>query len=217
MRLVALVSGGKDGVYNALLARLLGHDVLCLANLYPPSASEPEGDELDSHCFQTVGHTALPALASCMGLPLIRRQTKGLSHERALMYACTGAVEGDEDEVEDLAGLLKDAVAACPGLQGVAVGAVLSSYQRLRVEAVATRLGLTPVALLWQREQLQLFEEMVSRLQWAVHRAARRCCCLSLTYHRPWLHSALRVLPSESTCSCRAASRPCSSRLPRSG
>ena len=29
------------------------------------------------------------------------------------------------------------------GLQGVAVGAIASDYQRLRVEAVCTRLGLT--------------------------------------------------------------------------
>lgn len=184
MRLVALVSGGKDGIYNALLARLLGHDVLCLANLYPPSAAGPADDELDSHCFQTVGHTALPALAACTGIPLIRRPTKGLSHERALMYSSSAGINdsGDGDEVEELASLLQDAVAAHPSLQGVAVGAVLSSYQRLRVEAVATRLGLTPVALLWQRDQLQLLEEMVRDQSWLMrgernrHRACTQLC-----------------------------------------
>ena len=39
------------------------------------------------------------------------------------------------------------------GLQGVASGAIASDYQRLRVEAVCGRLGLTSLAYLWHQPQ----------------------------------------------------------------
>lgn len=37
--------------------------------------------------------------------------------------------------------------------QGVSCGAILSDYQRLRVEAVCASLGLTSLSYLWQRNQ----------------------------------------------------------------
>lgn len=39
------------------------------------------------------------------------------------------------------------------GLQAVASGAIASDYQRLRVEAVCGRLGLTSLAYLWHQPQ----------------------------------------------------------------
>ncbi len=56
------------------------------------------------------------------------------------------------DEVEDLARLLSRAVAETRA-EGVSVGAILSDYQRLRVEQVCSRLRLTPLAFLWRRDQ----------------------------------------------------------------
>ena len=56
--------------------------------------------------------------------------------------------------MEDLARLLAR-VQAATGVTGVAVGAILSDYQRVRVEAVCLRLGLTPLAYLWQRNQVR--------------------------------------------------------------
>ena len=46
-------------------------------------------------------------------------------------------------------------------MTGVAVGAILSDYQRVRVESVCQRLGLTPLAYLWQRDQSDLLQEMI--------------------------------------------------------
>ncbi len=48
------------------------------------------------------------------------------------------------------------------GVDGVSVGAILSNYQRVRVENVCTRLGLTPLAFLWRRNQEELLEEMIT-------------------------------------------------------
>lgn len=36
MRFVALVSGGKDSVFSLGKAMAHGHELICLANLYPP-------------------------------------------------------------------------------------------------------------------------------------------------------------------------------------
>lgn len=50
---------------------------------------------------------------------------------------------------------------AHPEVKGVCAGAVLSDYQRLRVEHVCARLGLQSLAYLWQRDQDDLVQEMV--------------------------------------------------------
>jgi diphthine-ammonia ligase len=51
MKVVGLISGGKDSIHNLLHCVALGHEVVCVANLRPP-----EVDEMDSFMFQTVGH-----------------------------------------------------------------------------------------------------------------------------------------------------------------
>ena len=66
-----------------------------------------------------------------------------------------------------------------PEIQGVSVGAILSNYQRVRVEHVyvlnslslrpescssycsCQRLSLTPLCFLWQRNQEELLSEMI--------------------------------------------------------
>ena len=186
MRLAALVSGGKDSLLAmCLAAQLGGHEIVAVCNLFPSATAVPGGssstravdvpvdnkDDLDSHCFQTVGHQHIPELCECLGLPLFRR---AIRHHTSLRTQLTyrpsdhrsEKEEGDGaravDEVEELYSLLKDTMAACAArnggdgaaagasLQGVVSGAILSNYQRLRVENVCSRLGLTSVAPLWQ-------------------------------------------------------------------
>jgi len=48
-----------------------------------------------------------------------------------------------------------------PDVQAVASGAILSNYQRLRVEYCCQRLGLISMAYLWKLEQPQLLDEMI--------------------------------------------------------
>ena len=82
--------------------------------------------------FQTVGHEGVHLYAEAMGLPLYQVATDGVSVTREMTY---DPKKGDE--VEDLYELLrrvKDELVG--GVEGVASGAILSDYQRIRVENV---------------------------------------------------------------------------------
>ncbi len=81
--------------------------------------------------FQTVGHEGVSLIAEAMGIRLYRTYTRGKSLTRSLVYMPT-----DGDEVEELYELLVRVCEECEGVGGVASGAVLSDYQRLRVENV---------------------------------------------------------------------------------
>ena len=153
-RVVALVSGGKDSCYSMMKCVEHGHEVVAIANLHPPSAV---GEELDSHMYQTVGHAHIGAIAEAMELPLFRREITGTAVEQRLRY---GATPGDE--VEDLYELLSQVKAQMPEVTAVCSGAILSNYQRSRVESVCERLGLASLAFLWQREQAPLLDEMIA-------------------------------------------------------
>jgi len=88
-------------------------------------------------------------------LPLYRRETKGYSVQRGKSYEPT-----DNDEVEDLYNLLAE-VKETENIEAVASGAILSDYQRVRVENVCQRLNLVSLAYLWRRDQSELLQEMI--------------------------------------------------------
>ncbi|OBZ88025.1 Diphthine--ammonia ligase [Choanephora cucurbitarum] len=158
MKIVALISGGKDSCYNMMQCVANGHEIAALANLKPPSQSG-KGNELDSFMYQTVGHDAIHFYSECMDLPLYRREILGGSVLQGSDYTVT-----DNDETEDLYTLLSEVLKNHPDIQGVSVGAILSNYQRVRVEHLArcNRLGLTSFAYLWRREQQELLFEMAN-------------------------------------------------------
>jgi diphthine-ammonia ligase len=106
--------------------------------------------------YQTVGHDVVHLQAECLSLPLYREYITGESIDQALNYTITA-----NDETEDLFRLLAHVKSTQPDIQGVSVGAILSNYQRARVENVCTRLGLTCLAYLWQRDQKELLSEMI--------------------------------------------------------
>ena len=151
---VALVSGGKDSVMAAMMAQSYGHNIVALANLLP---ADGDVEELDSHCFQTVGHRAVGVYHELTGLPLFRRKIVGTSAHVEMSYdVCDERVKGDE--VEDLRALLAAVVRELPNVRAVTSGAILSDYQRLRVEAVCADLGLTSLAYLWRQPQGLMLE-----------------------------------------------------------
>lgn len=176
MKVVALLSGGKDSAYNLLHCALLGHEVVALANLYPPASHK--SDEMDSFMYQTVGYSAVEHFSECLGNnpPLYRRQISGKSLITTLEYhhnptytnlkdiPATDEPASDtvKDETEDLYSLLRTVLKNHPEVKGVSVGAILSTYQRVRVENVCQRLGLTCLAFLWERSQDELLDEIIA-------------------------------------------------------
>jgi len=70
------------------------------------------------------------------------------------------------DEVEDLFRILehcKQDMEAKHGyeIQAVSSGAILSTYQKNRVENICSRLGMQSLAYLWNRNQAELLNEMI--------------------------------------------------------
>jgi diphthine-ammonia ligase len=106
--------------------------------------------------FQSIGSNWLQLLADAFALPLFRQCISGASKDISMDYTQTTG-----DEVEDLYQLLKAVKDAVPGLQAVASGAILSNYQRTRVEHVCSRLGLVSLAFLWQQDQQVLLDRMI--------------------------------------------------------
>lgn len=155
MRVVALLSGGKDSLFNLFLAHKEGHEVVAIANLKPPAGRD---DELDSYMYQTVGHQAIEMIAKALDKPLFRAEITGLPKNSDLNYK-----DGDNgDEVEQLHDLLLQ-IREVHNIQfdAVSVGAIASSYQKSRVENICQRLQLQMLAYLWNQDQDQLLEKMI--------------------------------------------------------
>ncbi|KAJ7929912.1 hypothetical protein B0H13DRAFT_2228328 [Mycena leptocephala] len=159
MKYVALLSGGKDSCYNLLHCERNGHELVSAASLGPESGKE----ELDSYMYQTVGQDAIELVARALEVPLYRRVISGHALEQGSEYGARNAASGIAgDETEDLHALLSTVKSHHPDIEGVSVGAILSNYQRVRVEHVCRRLSLTPLCYLWQRDQGELMTEMIA-------------------------------------------------------
>jgi Predicted ATPases of PP-loop superfamily len=80
MKFVALISGGKDSIFNIMKCIENGHELVALVNLHPKSKSltinihkKALGTELDSYMYQSVGSENIEKIAECLGKPLFRR------------------------------------------------------------------------------------------------------------------------------------------------
>lgn len=172
---IGLISGGKDSFLSLLHCLAQKHRIVALANLYPPGADP--ASELNSYMYQTVGHTIIPLYTTALRIPLYRGEIFGSARNTRrdyypeaslitplLMIPSDSSVtasfdditipdESEEkilDETESLIPLLRRIIAIHPTASAVCSGAILSTYQRTRIESVALRLNLTPLAYLWQ-------------------------------------------------------------------
>lgn len=151
MKVVALISGGKDSCYNMCKCVDDGHEIVALANLYSLS-----GDEVDSFMYQTVGHEAIQAYSEAMELPLYRRIIEGKPVNQEYEYS-----KQDGDEVEDLYELLVHIRTNGIDFDAISVGAIHSNYQANRAQDICHRLGITMLSYLWGRDQVELLQEMI--------------------------------------------------------
>lgn len=166
LNVIALISGGKDSFFSILHCLQNGHKIVALGNLHPIDAggeelkergSEEEAD-LNSFMYQTVGHTVIPLYAKALGIPVYRQPILGSAIQTGTTYEHTPS--DLDDETESLLPLLKRIMQNHPEANAVSTGAILSTYQRTRIESVALRLGLAPLAFLWKYPILPPCEEI---------------------------------------------------------
>ncbi len=149
-RFVALVSGGKDSIFAIQKLVEEGYELVGLVHMVSKNFYD------DSFMYQTVGTEIAKKLGTAFDVPLFTYETKCKSIDQSLEYRIT---EGDE--IEDLYFGLKDVLSKID-FEFVSSGAILSSYQKYRVENVCNRLGLGSLAPLWQLDQKSLLNEMIS-------------------------------------------------------
>ncbi|KAI3401961.1 hypothetical protein diail_6521 [Diaporthe ilicicola] len=141
-----LAAGGVSGDPDSGLARL------GLSKDQPQedgaSVNGDEETDLNSFMYQTVGHQVIPLYSVATGIPLYRQPIAGGAVQSGREYSTASTTA--EDEVESMLQLLERVKAAHPEANAVSAGAILSTYQRTRVESVAIRLVLTPLAYLWK-------------------------------------------------------------------
>lgn len=113
--------------------------------------------------YQTVGHDAVHLVAEALQLPLYRHVITGQPLQTGSSFGVQDGQSRSRDETEDLYELLVAVKRHHPDIEAVSVGAILSNYQRTRVETICARpeLNLQVLAYLWQRDQSELLNEMV--------------------------------------------------------
>src|SRR5688572_27860472 len=137
MRVLALLSGGKDSVCAVETARGFGWDVAAALVLKPAQD--------DAWMFHTPNLGVVKGVAACLGLPLIEADARS----------------GKAEEVADL----KEAVATAKrdlGLDGLVSGALASEYQRTRIDRIGHETGLRSFAPLWHKEPRAYVDSIVA-------------------------------------------------------
>lgn len=134
MRLASLVSGGKDSLYAMYLAKKQGHEIKYLVSL--------ESENPESYMFHIPNIHLVESIAENIGLPLIRKKTKGVK----------------EEELEDIRSVLE---ILKPHIDGITTGAVASNYQKTRIDAICAELGLASIAPFWGKNPEAVLRSML--------------------------------------------------------
>lgn len=136
MKVGVLFSGGKDSMYATWLAKKAGYEVECLITL---SSKNP-----DSFMFHTPSIKLTEKQSELMNIPLITRETEGEK----------------EKELLDLKKAIEKAIIKY-NIRGIVTGAVESVYQSTRIQKICNELDLECFNPLWQKNQIELLEELV--------------------------------------------------------
>ena len=133
MRVAVLVTGGKDSALALHRALRQEFEVKHLVTMIPQRE--------DSWMFHSVNIHLTDLFAQAVGIPLVKSETVGIK----------------EMELNDLKELL-----ATLGIEGVVSGAILSNYQKERIDRICRELGLESIAPLWHENPMNLLKEMIS-------------------------------------------------------
>jgi len=132
MRVSVLVTGGKDSVLALYRVLKEGYQVEYLVTMLPQSE--------DSWMFHFLNIHLVDLFAEAVGIPLVKAETAGIK----------------EMELKDLKNLL-----ATLDIEGVVSGAILSQYQKKRIDKICQELNLKSIAPLWHEDPKQLLKEII--------------------------------------------------------
>jgi diphthine-ammonia ligase len=133
MRVAALVTGGKDSALALYRALKQDYEVRYLVTMLPQRE--------DSWMFHSLNIHLADLFAEAVGIPLVKSETSGIK----------------EMELKDLKDLL-----ATLDVEGVVSGAILSQYQKERIDRICHELNLESIAPLWHENPMKLLKEMIS-------------------------------------------------------
>jgi predicted ATP pyrophosphatase (TIGR00289 family) len=133
LRVAALVTGGKDSALALYRALKQGYEVEYLVTMIPKRP--------DSWMFHYPNIHLADTFAEAAGIPLVKGETSGIK----------------ESELEDLKRLLADL-----HIDGVVTGAIMSRYQKSRIDRICEDLNLKSIAPLWHENPRKLLEQIVN-------------------------------------------------------
>ena len=136
MKVGVLFSGGKDSSYAAWLAKKAGYEIACFITLVSQNK--------ESYMFHTPAIELAEKQAKAMDIPIITKITSGVK----------------EEELKDLEKAIYRAIRDYQ-IEGVVTGAVESVYQASRVQTICNKLKIECFNPLWQKNQLELLNEIV--------------------------------------------------------
>ena len=135
MKLGVLLSGGKDSLL-ALYRASKFHKISCLININSLNQ--------DSFVFHTPASDITVLQSEALGIPLIRKTTKGVKGKELLT----------------LRKALSEAIRKYD-IQGVVSGAVMSSYQNIRFQKICNDLKLTSFNPLWLSRPFDVLNDLI--------------------------------------------------------
>ena len=138
LKLAALVSSGKDGIYAMYTMMKQNYEISCMITI--------KSKNLDSYMYHTPAVDIVKLQSESTGIPLMIQETEGEK----------------EKELEDLKIILKEAKEKYQ-IDGIITGALFSNYQRERIEKVADSLSLKIFSPLWHMNQETEVREIINK------------------------------------------------------
>ena len=137
MKVAVLFSGGKDSTYSIYKAKEAGHQVECVATIFPQSY------ESELLHYPNIHLTKLQAEA--MNLPQISIEVDSTNPN------------SEENTLEEILSRAKENF----NVEGIVHGGILSEFQRKRFEQVSNNLGITLISPLWKQNQKEYMENLL--------------------------------------------------------
>ncbi len=137
MKVAVLFSGGKDSTYSIYKAKEVGHQVECVATIFPQSY------ESELLHYPNIQLTKLQA--ETMNLPQISIEVDSTNPN------------SEESTLEEIISRAKENF----NVEGIVHGGILSEFQRKRFEQVSNNLGVTLISPLWKQNQKEYMKNLL--------------------------------------------------------